>query len=72
MAFTKHSTLVNGAGSATLATAVTNINTAVTTGLANAQAAAGVSVASIAVTPTQLIFDGTLYVGFATITYNTN
>ena len=64
-------TMVAGAGSATLDTAVSNFNTAITTSMANAQGTANVNPASIQVLNPQMIFDGTLYVGSATLTYRT-
>lgn len=67
MAYSKVSTVVNGAGSATLATAVSNVNTAVGTALTNALGVANSN--NVQASPTQIIWDGTLYIGFATISY---
>ena len=66
MAFNKVSILVAGAGSATLATAITNANTAVSTAVTNALA---VTNSANVEAKMAMLFDGTLYVGYANVSY---
>lgn len=61
---------VAGAGSATLATAITNFNTAMATALAAALVVANVNTQTIKVT-SQTVWDSTLYVMIGTISYST-
>lgn len=70
MAFTPTAVLIAGAGSATLATAVSNANTALAAGVTAAKAVQNVNLQSIAVSEVGLIWDGTLYIGFGTVNYN--
>lgn len=63
--------VVVGAGSATLATAVSNFNTAMATALAAALVVANVNTQTIKQYPATFIFDATLYVFSGTITYST-
>jgi len=68
---TRVSILVVGAGSATLATAVSNYNTAIASAITTASGVTGVQAGSIQVNASGLIFDGTLYVGYGSVTYTT-
>lgn len=58
-----------GAGSATLATAVSNYNTAIATAVTTAQAVVGVIGTQITIVPNGLIYDGTLYVVSGSVLY---
>ena len=64
MPTSKVSILVAGAASATLATAVSNYNTAIAAAIATALGVQNVNIASILVNGNGMIFDGTNYVGY--------
>ncbi len=66
---TPNQQFVAGAGSATLATAVSNLNTVLATTVTAAQAVSGVIVDQVTTTPAQLIFNGTLYIASASVMY---
>lgn len=60
-----------GAGNATLATAITNFNTASTTAVTAAKAVTGVVPQTIQTGTPQLYFDGTLYQILGSVSYTT-
>ena len=60
-----------GAASATLATAITNYNTAAATAITNAQGAANFNPNSLKVAPMGMVWDGTNYTPSGSVTYTT-
>jgi hypothetical protein len=72
MAYIPKATLVAGAASQTLATAVSNLNTAVATAVTTALAVSGYIDQTAKVVPLPLAWDGTNYVASASVTYYTS
>lgn len=68
MAYIPVCTIIAGAGSATLQTAVGNTNTAVATAVTAALAAANYIDQSCKTVPMNVVFDGTLYVYSVAVT----
>ena len=69
MPVTSHVIAVAGAANATLATAITNFNTAVATAVTNAQGQTGAQSDQVVANPSQLIWDGSAYVVSGSVSY---